>query len=295
MEYMPLGNLRQAHNIDPFSLQETCEINYQSLSALAYLHQRNIGHRDVKPENMLVKVRDTTHLHIVLSDFGFSKEGTLQTYCGTKRYWPPEVEQQGPAYTKAVDIWSLGVVVLELAYSLPPRYAKKTWCWQIYQRACELATESLGNLLQDMLSIEPQKRPAAEECRIRASRLLTTAKAIPGTPIPTTGDPRTKSASEALLEDGQVTLVDSQYEVSLLTSLKLGDPTQIYLGFYEYACVIPSVYPFTTAISSMVSAYNPYYQAPGRILVSITALRPIHEYPEKEGRAARKRLEATCL
>lgn len=220
MEFMPLGNLRQAHNRHPFSFEETCEINYQSLSALSYLHQRDIGHRDIKPENILVKNRDTKHLHIVLSDFGFSKKGILQTYCGTEAYWPPEVEWQGPTYTKAVDIWSLGVVVLELAYGLPLRYARDTRCHKIAERARKFAAESLGSLLKDMLAMKPHKRPTTEACRLIASRLIDPSRALPETPMSTTSEPRTQSLSE-------VTLVGSQHEVSLLNSPKSCDPPSL--------------------------------------------------------------------
>lgn len=83
---------------------------------------RPIIYRDIKPANILVSSRaaDTSHIRIKLSDFGLAKEGTPKTHCGTEQYAAPEIMQK-KGYTPAVDIWFLGVVVLELAHGLLSR------------------------------------------------------------------------------------------------------------------------------------------------------------------------------
>ncbi|KAK3333491.1 kinase-like domain-containing protein [Cercophora scortea] len=137
LEYMPRGNLEDEHRRARFTPDECVAILNQSLSALVYLHglPQSVAHRDIKPENILVSHRDAhrnpDYLHVKLSGFGLSKTGSLKTFCGTMTYCPPEIHDDMPqSYTKAVDIWSLGVVILQLAYRLPdPVFGSgMRWC-----------------------------------------------------------------------------------------------------------------------------------------------------------------------
>jgi serine/threonine protein kinase len=76
-----------------------------------YLHNMNVIYRDLKPENILLDL----HGHIKITDFGFAKkiEDRTWTVCGTPDYLAPEIiRAQG--YTKAVDWWSLGVLIYEM-------------------------------------------------------------------------------------------------------------------------------------------------------------------------------------
>lgn len=88
--------------------------------ALGYLHNNNIVHRDLKPENVLI---DETG-YIYLADFGLSKflESEAQktySFCGTAEYLAPEIlDQRGHGY--AVDWWTFGVLVYEMATGRPP-------------------------------------------------------------------------------------------------------------------------------------------------------------------------------
>ncbi|XP_007567427.1 putative serine/threonine-protein kinase F31E3.2 isoform X1 [Poecilia formosa] len=82
-------------------------------SALGFLHDLGIIHRDVKMENILLS--DQGHLR--LSDFGLSRQlnrsGRAFTVCGTIQYMAPEVLSGGP-YSHAADWWSLGVLLFSL-------------------------------------------------------------------------------------------------------------------------------------------------------------------------------------
>lgn len=75
------------------------------VSALEYLHARNIVYRDLKPENLLL-ARDG---HLKITDFGFAKKLTDRTWtlCGTPEYLAPEIIQS-KGHNKAVDWWALG-------------------------------------------------------------------------------------------------------------------------------------------------------------------------------------------
>jgi len=85
--------------------------------AVEYLHANGIVYRDLKPENVLLDAGG----HIKLTDFGFAKriERTTWTVCGTPEYMSPEIIM-GKGYEKAVDWWSYGVLLFEMAVGHPP-------------------------------------------------------------------------------------------------------------------------------------------------------------------------------
>lgn len=111
----------------PLSEQETREVVQSIGSALAYLHnEERIAHRDVKPGNIL-RVGEVWKL----GDFGLVREvgedddlrtGTLQC---TPAYTPPEffIEQR---ISLAWDIWSLGVIIVEMLTGKQPFSGSKT-------------------------------------------------------------------------------------------------------------------------------------------------------------------------
>ena len=176
------GTLREAHSEDHFSYDECLHILHQGLSALVYLHERPnpIAHRDIKPENILVEHRDPDRniLRIKLSDFGLSKTGDLESFCGSKTYFPPEVRDDGASYTEAVDIWSLGVVILEFAYGLPRpgRGIGMRWCKKVVKEANNRKLGGLIEILQRMLVIEANARFSAAACLHETSRLLASSQ-----------------------------------------------------------------------------------------------------------------------
>jgi len=93
------------------------------LCAIGHLHDHHVVYRDLKPENVLLD-----HMgHLRLTDFGLCKEGlgfgdTTATLCGTGAYLAPEI-LTSEEYTKAVDWWSLGIIVWEMLCGLPPFYS----------------------------------------------------------------------------------------------------------------------------------------------------------------------------
>ncbi|CAO3659177.1 unnamed protein product [Umbelopsis ramanniana] len=96
------------------------------LCALEHLHKYNVVYRDLKPENILLDHNG----HACLSDFGLCKENVCQddtttTFCGTSEYLAPEVVSRQP-YGRAVDWWSLGILLYELLTGWPPFYSDNT-------------------------------------------------------------------------------------------------------------------------------------------------------------------------
>jgi serine/threonine protein kinase len=90
-------------------------IIFQILSALKYMHFENIAHRDIKPHNILI----FNNIDIKICDFGCAKNGILhgKTHTGevsTIWYRAPEVILNPGKYDYSIDIWSTGIILLQL-------------------------------------------------------------------------------------------------------------------------------------------------------------------------------------
>lgn len=94
--------------------EEARAIFRQVVSAVHFLHQRRIAHRDIKLENILVDAAGNAKL----CDFGMAIEVTegqmLEEICGSLLYWAPEILARKPYDGLAGDMWSLGVVLYTL-------------------------------------------------------------------------------------------------------------------------------------------------------------------------------------
>jgi tRNA A-37 threonylcarbamoyl transferase component Bud32 len=100
----------------------------QLCSALAFLHERSICHRDVKPSNVLFSTTAATNgtaRSLKLCDFGFaihSRDGRCSTMCGTPTYMAPELHASTTGRTylgAAVDCWALGALIYEMIHCKP--------------------------------------------------------------------------------------------------------------------------------------------------------------------------------
>ena len=119
--YLPVQpQYRQLRQEGRFPERRAARYAAQVASALRYLHSKNVMHRDIKPENILVGL----YGELKLADFGYSvhsagnRRGTL---CGTLDYLPPEMlASKKPAYSRAVDQWTLGVLTYEFLTGEPP-------------------------------------------------------------------------------------------------------------------------------------------------------------------------------
>jgi len=125
----------------------------QLFEAVKHLHSKNIAHRDIKLENILI---DSHHHRVKLSDFGLSKllpsdEELMRTRCGTPCYVAPEI-LMGDTYTNAIDIWSLGVILYVMVFSTYP--FNNTSMYSMYEAIIAGKLEfptAISNDLQDLL------------------------------------------------------------------------------------------------------------------------------------------------
>jgi len=98
------------------------KIFYQIVTAIHYCSQKNIFHRDIKLENILVIKHET--IKVKLIDFGFAikcnKKEYQKFFCGTLYYMAPEIINKKKYLPYYSDIWSLGVLLYTMIYGRFP-------------------------------------------------------------------------------------------------------------------------------------------------------------------------------
>jgi len=99
------------------SEKHACFYAAGTILAFEHLHERRIIYRDLKPENLLI----TEKGNVKLTDMGLAKFviGKSYTTCGTPDYFAPEIIECA-GHTKALDWWTLGVLLFELMSGHPP-------------------------------------------------------------------------------------------------------------------------------------------------------------------------------
>lgn len=153
----------------------------QIARAVKFLHDRNIAHMDIKPENILVthELCSSGELRYVLKliDFAFATRSAQHCMCvascGTRGYVAPEMYAAFPnVYTKPVDIYAVGVTLYVATQRKLP--FEVTGSSEMCKRAlsmpvCFSEPTSLlvETLILEAMSIDPERRPTIEEICIR--------------------------------------------------------------------------------------------------------------------------------
>ncbi|XP_036716021.1 serine/threonine-protein kinase 33 isoform X5 [Balaenoptera musculus] len=165
-----------------FSENETRWIIRSLASAIAYLHNKDIVHRDLKLENIMVKssfidANDEMNLNIKVTDFGLAvkkqgrSEAMLQTTCGTPIYMAPEVINAHD-YSQQCDIWSIGVIMYILLCGEAPFMASSEEKLFELIRKGELhfkdsvwdsISDSAKSVLKQLMKVDPAHRITAKE------------------------------------------------------------------------------------------------------------------------------------
>ncbi|XP_067875071.1 MAP/microtubule affinity-regulating kinase 3-like isoform X2 [Heterodontus francisci] len=140
----------------------------QIVSAVQYCHQRNIVHRDLKAENLLLD----GDCNIKIADFGFSNEfqfgSKLDTFCGSPPYAAPELFQGKKYDGPEVDIWSLGVILYTLVSGSLPfdgqnlKELRERVLRGKYRVPFYMSTDC-ENILKRFLVLNPAKRGTLEQ------------------------------------------------------------------------------------------------------------------------------------
>ena len=122
MEFMEGGSLTEIVTTVRMKEKEAAAVCAQVLSALAFLHSLGVIHRDIKSDSILLSLDGTAKL----SDFGFCAQVTAKTkqrqsLVGTPYWMAPEMVARLP-YGPEVDIWSLGILMIEMLEGEPPNF-----------------------------------------------------------------------------------------------------------------------------------------------------------------------------
>ena len=153
------------------------------LRALQYLKEHDVVHRDIKSANILWKENDGGGKHFCLADLGLMKvkKGLedSSTLVGSRFYIAPEVEEQ-EAQTPKLDIFSLGMVLLELAGVV-------VWVSESRKRDKQLQNTTKIPALQDfkMVDFNPETRWSVDECfnRLETAPLPASSSAVRETSV----------------------------------------------------------------------------------------------------------------
>ncbi|XP_033861222.2 serine/threonine-protein kinase PAK 5-like isoform X1 [Acipenser ruthenus] len=171
MEFLEGGALTDIVTHTRMNEEQIATVCLSVLKALSYLHTQGVIHRDIKSDSILL----TSDGRIKLSDFGFcaqvSKEvPKRKSLVGTPYWMAPEVISRLP-YGTEVDIWSLGIMVIEMVdgeppyFNEPPLQAMRRIRDNLPPRLKDTHKVSsvLRGFLDLMLVREPSQRATAQE------------------------------------------------------------------------------------------------------------------------------------
>lgn len=175
-------------------LNRVLVLNYlkQLASVLKFLRSKNLVHRDIKPQNLLLSTplidyHDSETFHKIgfvgvynlpilkIADFGFARflpnTSLAETLCGSPLYMAPEILNY-QKYNAKADLWSVGAVLYEMCCGKPPFRAsnhlelfqkiKKANDTIVFPKSCELESEMI-ELICGLLTFDPSKRMGFNE------------------------------------------------------------------------------------------------------------------------------------
>ncbi|KAK9528104.1 hypothetical protein VZT92_014597 [Zoarces viviparus] len=160
---------------EAFSEEDVKRLMRQILEGVSFLHQNNVVHLDLKPQNVLLTSSSPLG-DIKIVDFGLSRmvssHQELREIMGTPEYVAPEILNYEPIST-ATDMWSAGVLAYVMLTGISPFLGenKQETFLNISQLNVSYSEEELQQLdrsalsfIQTLLRKQPQERATAEQC-----------------------------------------------------------------------------------------------------------------------------------
>ncbi|MBL4846521.1 MAG: serine/threonine protein kinase [Planctomycetes bacterium] len=172
MDFMPGKNLKDyLDDKGALGSDEALRIMRQLSGAVSYAHEQSILHRDLKPDNVILRDNKDP----VLTDFGLAKDSESEMNLtregqriGTPLYMAPELLLGGAAATKQSEVYSLGAMLYQCLTGKVPFFAKSMFdladlnekgSFVPLKKAAPKAPKSLNALIKSALDKDPDKRP----------------------------------------------------------------------------------------------------------------------------------------
>ncbi|RMB97171.1 hypothetical protein DUI87_26332 [Hirundo rustica rustica] len=183
MEYMDGGTLYDVIRMTKIYEDDIATLSRECLQGLEFLHSNHVMHRDVKSLNILLR----TDGSVKLADFGFSaqltpKQSRRSSVIGTAWWMAPEVVE-GQPYGPKVDIWSFGIVGIEMVEREVPYKNESPLSTQLL-----IATQGIPELRQPKF-LSPLLRDFLSCCLQRDERRRWCAKELLQHPFVTSANP----------------------------------------------------------------------------------------------------------
>ncbi|KAM6966827.1 myosin light chain kinase, smooth muscle isoform 2-T2 [Tautogolabrus adspersus] len=175
MEFIAGGELFERIVDDSFEHTEPASVRYmqQILEGIAYMHQQNIIHLDLKPENIVCV--DTTGTSIKIIDFGLASrldgKTPLKVMHGTPEFVAPEVISYEPV-GQATDMWSIGVICYILLSGESPFQGNSdaetlalvtAAQWEFDEESFDEITDEAKHFISSLLNKDTRRRMSCEE------------------------------------------------------------------------------------------------------------------------------------
>lgn len=166
-------------DILPLEISAIENVMVQLFNAVGYLHVQRVLHKDIKPENVLVKAK--TRPDVVLADYGlcasFNNQAELMTCAGTHGFAAPEVSRM-IVQTTAVDVFALGATFFYILE--PERCRGQDATVATLENVMRRPPKVYGGLVQHMMARDAKERPSLKECYdIVKARLRGWKKRVP--------------------------------------------------------------------------------------------------------------------